>query len=332
MSRARGFAMDTGWELILEDAGVSVADVLRRARLPEDLLARGDRFVATADFVRFVVALEDEVADPAFALRLTEATTAEAFSPTIFAALCSPDLRTALQRLAHYKRLCAPMRLELDERPGELSVSLIWTDARYPVPRTLYAGELAWLVHLARMATRHRVVPLGVTSPVLLGADQTFTDWFGVQVQEADVARVRFSDQDAARPFLTANDGMWSMFEPDLKRRLAQLDARATTSDRVRAVLLEGLPSGRTTVDEVGSRLAMSRRTLQRRLRDEGTTFKDELRAVRRELAEHYLQRTDLTASEIGFLLGFEETSSFFRAFQAWTGTTPEAARRAATG
>ena len=76
----------------------------------------------------------------------------------------------------------------------------------------------------------------------------------------------------------------------------------------------------------------MSTRTLQRLLRAEGTTFGAVLQETRHGLALHYLRNTGITATEIGFLLGFDETSSFYRAFRAWTGSTPEATRAELTG
>jgi len=72
----------------------------------------------------------------------------------------------------------------------------------------------------------------------------------------------------------------------------------------------------------------VSTRTLQRRLRGEGTSFKAVVDTTRESLARHYLRRTHLSSTEIAYLLGFDEASSFFRAFQRWTGTTPETLRR----
>jgi AraC-like DNA-binding protein len=97
----------------------------------------------------------------------------------------------------------------------------------------------------------------------------------------------------------------------------------------VRAALLELLPSGRTSLGDAAQRLAMSARTLQRRLGEDGTSFQAVLDETRRELALHYLQRTAISSGEISFLLGFSDPSSFFRAFHGWTGLTPERARGA---
>jgi AraC-like DNA-binding protein len=78
-------------------------------------------------------------------------------------------------------------------------------------------------------------------------------------------------------------------------------------------------------MEAVSKKLATSSRTLQRRLSAEGETFQTILNRTREALARHYLQRPELTAAEIAFLLGYDDPSSF----SAWTGTTPEKARAA---
>ena len=75
--------------------------------------------------------------------------------------------------------------------------------------------------------------------------------------------------------------------------------------------------------------LGIGTRTLQRRLSQEGKSFQDVLDSTRERLARHYLTKTDISAAEISFLLGFEDPNSLFRAFQRWTGTTPQAIRAA---
>jgi AraC-like DNA-binding protein len=114
---------------------------------------------------------------------------------------------------------------------------------------------------------------------------------------------------------------MWQVFEPELRRRLTELEASASTSDRVCAVLLELLPSGQGSIDIVASRLAMSKRTLQRRLEEDGETFQSLINQTRESLARHYLKQTTLSNGEISFLLGFEDPNSFFRAFRPHVGS-----------
>lgn len=138
-----------------------------------------------------------------------------------------------------------------------------------------------------------------------------------------------FSAVDANRPFLTSNEPLWAAFEPELRRRLADLDAPATTAQRVRAALLEALPSGLASMEGIAHKLTLSKRTLQRRIEAEGTSYQQILTETRADLARHYLDNTALSVAEISFLLGFSEPNSFHRAFRTWTGTTPDRARRA---
>jgi AraC-like DNA-binding protein len=164
-------------------------------------------------------------------------------------------------------------------------------------------------------------------APVALEPADSYAAWFGVAPRRGRHPELTFAAADARRPFLTANEGMWRSFEPELQRRLAELDAGASNAERVRAALLELLPSGAASIDAVAARLGASARTVQRRLQDEGQSFAGVLAQTRTELARHYLGTTALSAAEISFLLGFEDPNSFYRAFQTWTGTTPEQAR-----
>jgi AraC-like DNA-binding protein len=140
---------------------------------------------------------------------------------------------------------------------------------------------------------------------------------------------VVFASHDAARPFLTANHGMWKFFEPALRQRLADLEKQASTAERVRSALLEALPAGELSMQAVCRKLGVSTRTLHRRLQEEGTSFQQTLDALRNSLAHHYLRHSSMSGGEISFLLGFEDPNSFVRAFHTWTGSTPQAVRLA---
>lgn len=332
------YALDMSWGPLLVSLGVRPVDVLRRAGLPDDLFARPSARLASSAYFRLWEAIEAETSDPTFPLRLLRSVRSESFSPPLFAALCSPDLRTALGRLRQYKPLVGPMRLEVLERGGdnecsrEVIVELTWLaldDPRDPPP-TLVAAELAFLVGLARMGTHEMIRPLRLTLATPPPALDAWEAFVGAPIRRDPKPTITFRGDDASRPFLSSSDALWEVFEPELRRRLAALDVAATMTARVRATLLEGLPSGQLSMDEVARRVALSKRTLQRRLVEEGTSYLQILRDTRLSLAHHYLERTHVPLSEIAFLLGFDEPSSFFRAFHEWTGTTPEATRRAA--
>lgn len=322
------YALDATWRLLLKDLGVPAARVLRRAGLPEDLLNRSAVRLESESFYRFWDSLSVELADPLMPIRLCRAIRSEAFSPPIFAALCSANLQVAVQRIAAYKKLVAPMRLQMQETAETFSITLRWPGEGRPPPDTLVVTELLFFATLARIGTREPVVPRQVTMPRPPAAAQAYRQFLGTDIVEAEHVGLVFDRADALRPFLTSNESLWSAFEPELRTRLAELEAQVNVGQRVRAVLLEALPSGQTDIDRVAERLAMSRRSLQRHLEAEGLSYQQLLRETRLSLAQHYLARTELPTAEISFLLGFDEPNSFYRAFRNWTGQTPQVRRR----
>jgi AraC-like DNA-binding protein len=98
---------------------------------------------------------------------------------------------------------------------------------------------------------------------------------------------------------------------------------------QVRQQIVRGMDGSKATREDVAKGLHISVRTLQRRLDEHGIVFSDLVDEVRQELAKKHLQAGELTLTEIGFLLGFSEQSSFTRAFKRWTGKTPLEFRRA---
>ncbi len=324
-----GYALDTTWRTLLKDLGIVPADVLRRAGLPDDLMQQPATRLPPADYYRLWDAIDAELGDPLLPLRLCEAVRSESFSPPLFAALCSPNLLVATRRVARYKTLIAPMRLDVAEDDNEATITFTWLDTPLLPPVSLVVMELLFCVALARVGTREPLRPLAVTTTVLPSPLAPYEAFLGARLERGTSHSVRFALADATRPFLTSNEPLWSAFEPGLRQRLADLDAAATTAQRVRAALLEGLPSGLVAIEDVAGKLALSRRTLQRRVEAEGTSFQQILNATREELARHYLENTTLPLSEVSFLLGFDEPNSFHRAFKAWTGRTPDQARRA---
>lgn len=329
--RSNVFPVEKAWLLVWRDLGVEAGAVLRRAGLPESLLSDGDATLDTSAYFRLWSAVEEETGDPSFAIRLGEVVRAESFQPPIFAALCSSSFAVAARRIAEYKRLVAPMELLIHERPGEFEIEFRWLDRTVDPPSSLAGFELVFFVQLLRLATRERIEPIEVCSVTALEPAQPYAELFGVDVHLTGRHAITFRREDAERPFLTANESMWQMFEPTLRQRLADLDERASFEARVRAVLLEALPGGESSMEQVARTLAVSKRTLQRRLRDEATTFQAVLNATREELARHYLSQTRLSGTEISYLLGFDDPNSFFRAFHNWTGQTTEEARAART-
>jgi AraC-like DNA-binding protein len=139
---------------------------------------------------------------------------------------------------------------------------------------------------------------------------------------EAEASAIRFARADvdrllpaSNRELAQANDQILSDFLHKLRK-----DDFVT---RVKTVIADELPSGTPSDDVVAKALFMSARTLNRRLSAKGTKYSELLDAVRRELAAQYVADESLSLSEITFLVGFSELSSFSRAYRRWTGRSP---------
>jgi len=329
------FDLEPSMKALLRDLGVPMSRVLRRAQLPADLFSHRPIELSVAEYYRFWAALDTEARDSGHAevaIAIGNAISVDLFSPPIFAALCSQNLATAATRLAAHKPLVGPLRVDVTSNDaGRLTIAYRWPTGPTP-PALLATAELLFWVALARIGTREQVNPTRVTAPGWIPRTRALRDLVGVPVSKGDRFSLTFSALDAKRPFLTENDQMWRVFAPELRRRLYDLEVTASVADRVRAALLETLPSGDPSIDAVTGGLAVSSRTLQRQLKAEGTSFQAVLADTRESLARHYLRAGDVRTSEIAYLLGYEDTNSFYRAFKTWTGSTPELIRAELAG
>lgn len=331
----RDYSIWPGWRLLMQDAGIEASPVLRRAQLPGDLFTRQNVRLDPENFFKLWVAIEAESmsvnADIPAALQIAKVMSSDWFDPELFAALCSSNMRCALDRMATYVRLIAPMIIKIDRSGVHTTVSIDFMDNTKPPPDVFLIFKLVFFVQLARLATRTLVQPLRVGWPLAIETQRdhalAYEAFFGTPVTNSPLATLIFLTEDMERPFLTENHKMWLFFEPSLRQRLADLDQMAGMSERVHSTLLEALPAGDVSMQIVSRKLAVSTRTLQRRLQNEGTSFQQILDNVRKSLALHYLRNTNMPSAEISFLLGFEDSNSFARAFLSWTGKTPQAVR-----
>ncbi len=104
---------------------------------------------------------------------------------------------------------------------------------------------------------------------------------------------------------------------------LEQHNATRNVADQVKRTLKRSLAGRRPVLQDVAQELGTSTRTLQRKLGDMNVTFKHLVEETRREMAQDYLRQSTIDLSGVAFLLGYEDSNSFFRAFQEWEGTTP---------
>jgi AraC-like DNA-binding protein len=133
----------------------------------------------------------------------------------------------------------------------------------------------------------------------------------------------RTTDLDTAVP--SANPVLLDVFERHATAIADRLDQYGPVGRRVINVMANRVKGAAPAIDAVAMELAMSTRSIQRALQDEGTSYQVLLDDVRRELAIRHLMVPGTSATQVAFLTGFSEPSAFARAFRRWTGSTPGA-------
>ena len=186
-----------------------------------------------------------------------------------------------------------------------------------------YAATLTGIFVDARFSVRNSD-RVEATAAHTAAADDAFfridRRFFTVKAEQADENSITFRNEDMLLPFISYDEAMWDYFEPELSKRLAELDVDDSMSARVRSALTELLPGGACGIEDVAEKLGLTKRTLQRKLSEENTTFQKQLNSTREMLAVHYIRNTDMSTNDIAFLLGYQEINSFLRAFAIWTG------------
>ncbi len=267
--------------------------------------------------------------DPDFGLRTAACAHPSQLGALGYAVLASTTLREALERMRRYCRVLNDQgHFKVTEEDGRVTASLsVGQPSRDAKARD--DTHIAFLVTLCRMNIGANWNPLQVTFRHPRPQDTSaYEALFRCPVRfGAQANALCMSSVDADRPLPSANPALARMNERIAGQRLARLD-RDNIPGRVRAAIMDQLPSGQVTDESVAEALHMTARTMHRRLKEDGENFRSLLKSVRQELAEAYIADDSLTLTEITFLLGFSEMSSFSRAFKSWHGISPSKARQ----
>lgn len=306
--------------------GVEPARILRRARLPARLLEQPRSEINAALFFDLWSAACNEAQSPDTAVRFGAAMADIAASPAQLAFAASATLAQGIERLALFKPLIAPLKMQLTHTTETLILTLSPSDPALKLPSELARFELAYFLTLFRNTTAVEIIAhnVGIPNPAQLTARERA--FCAAVPTPSDTLNLTFRREDAARPLTSANASLLALLEPALKQQLAQTATPLTY--RLQAALLEMLPAGQASLAAAANRLNISTRSLQRALQHEGVSFQTLLTHARTEAAQSYLVRGDMSLTEIAYLLGFRDANSFYRAFRKATGQTPNEARQ----
>lgn len=301
-------------DALLEAAGLSRAEVFDPdARLP----------VAGADALWR--AAWERSGDPCLALHAAEALPFGAYKVLDYTMAASPTIGEGLRRVAAYFRL-VDARAELQVEEQDAAVLLRMVAAGGEIRASAQEYTFAAVMLRSRRAARQPWFPLSVSFAFPRPDDAgEHARIFGVPPRfDAAHPEIAVSMATWVTPSLGAEPALLSILDEHARALLDRLPpGEEDLVARTRAAIAAELRGGDPSIGRVARKLAMSDRTLQRRLGEAGTSYAALLDEVRRQWAEAYLRRPEIGLCEVAWLLGFAEQSSFTRAFRRWTGTSP---------
>jgi len=319
-------AATTGLLETITSTGANPDQVLGAVGLDRAVLENPEGFIPSSTFARLLEEAARATGDPYFGLHFGERFNLKDIGPLTYVVLNSPTIAIADQHIARYLKLynqAAKVFFTVDERRAYLQNVL--QDLDIDVPRQQNEYSMVIRLNAIRMMVGSQWAPLEVRfahaapeqtsehlrifrAPVLFG-----------YATNAFVIEREFLERQVP----AADERLYEIMRRYLERILEEMPPEHEVLASVRRAVAESMREGHPSLTRVAKKIAMSPRTLQRQLKEQGMDFKKLVADTRRRFALSYLGSRSHTLTEIAFLLGYSEVSAFNRAFKHWTGSTP---------
>lgn len=319
----------------LQRQGVAPEVLLAHAQLTPEVLAQRDQRVAASAYLALLGEGVRLSGDDCLGLHLGEAVRPGYYGVLGYLIMSCATLADALHRQARYAALVGNLGVVgLDDEPSrpdcEPLVAHSWQPLLPQQQRQVSEETLAGWVSFGRWISGLDIAPTEVRFQHPAPADTSEHQRIfrcPVLFDQADNALI-FPKRLLGVPLGQADAQVQGTLDAYADRLLGELKQGHHVLDQARMQLARQLPEQGSDLEAIASALALSPRTLQRRLREAGLSFSQLVDETRQQLALHYLRDPALELAEIAFLVGFSEPGSLARAFRRWTGTSPGEYRR----
>lgn len=316
----------------LDQAGISSTELVARAGISEAALADPNARLPLENTTRLWQLAVEATGNAALGLVVAKNINQTTFHALGYSVLASPTLDACFSRLLRYFRIVTDAgdlhygcenhicRFAFEPLSGVTEPAMEAVDAMVAV-----------VYRSCRILTARRFQALKVSfrrPPPDSAAMAVFEEVFGVPLEfSAGQTAIWMTEDCVHEPLPAGNAELARHNDAILSQYLARFE-QENLANRVHAVLVEQLPNGVPTQETVAVQLHMSARNLQRKLQADGQSYKSILDSTREQLARAYIADARYRISEVAYLLGFADTSSFTRAFRRWTGVAPRQFRQ----
>lgn len=316
----------------LRARGAVIAPLLKRAGLSERDLDQRQRRISAEAQSKFLEYAAEALDESALGLHLAEQANPREAGLLFYVASAARSLGDALGLFSRYFRIVnEAVRLELRRTPQGIVAEVNFVGlSRHRAQQNVEFG-IAVILKALREITGQDVRPIQATFVHGRNSElRRFERFFGCPIEFAAPSdQLSFSNKTLALPLIAGDPYLLDTLRPFCDEAAKERNTgRGTLRASVENETQKLLPHGKAQRTAVATALAMSTRTLSRRLAEEGTTYEQVLDELRRSLALQYIKEESLSLSQITWLLGYEELTSFNHAFRRWTGRSPSAARK----
>jgi len=317
----------------IEDAGLDPESLFRKYGLNIDAIHDPEGRIPADSVDKILSDVVSQTNDPFLGLREAQYFLPAHLGPLGFAWLASASLHDALKRLQRYSRIIKDkLIIEVNEEQEILNVDISYAPPVMPAYHRDIA-DLSVVVKMCRFICGEEWNPVQVHISYPEPADISYYfSYFRCPVVFNMASNGLQVDKTMAKKRVTGGNESLATLNDHMVTRYLAHQSREDIISRTRVTILDLLSEGRASEDSVAERLHLSHRQLNRKLKAEGASFRGLLRECRRELAEQYINDSTRSLTEISYLLGFSEPSSFSRAYRRWTGLSPSEARAAVLG
>jgi AraC-like DNA-binding protein len=320
--------------------GADRLELAARSGIDPKLLEDQDNRIPFAKYVALMRAAKELSRDPALALHFGEAYDMTELSIVGLLGQAAMSGAEAFAQLGRYTRLIADIEVEAPDGGDRLVFQQengeTWLVDRRRNPNDF--PELTESSFARMMATGRRFGSADTIKAVHVTHPEP-----AYRAEYDRIFQVPVTFESARNALLV--DGRAMDFKPSNPSRyvfgilseradalLKELERTKTIRGRVESLLLPVLHTGNISMDMIAEKLGLSRPTLFRRLKTEGTTFENLVDELRHKMAINYLSGKKVSVNETAYLVGFSEPAAFSRAFKRWTGMSPREMRNSARG
>jgi AraC-like DNA-binding protein len=314
--------------------GIAVDPLFEKAGLKPEILDSDEGRIGGEQLQAFIHLLAEHTGNPVLGLETGDYVQPGSYSVLGYITMSCATLGEAVTRIAPYEKLVGDMGTTRLKMKGDCA-TLIWTcNFIDPVvwPQVVDNVFASWINYARWLADSTDATPLEVRlrrpSPGPEHEKAYALRWQCPVQFDAEEDSVTFAQTLLATRLRQPDPLLRKTLEAHALSQLALLDTDTDLTSKVKQSIQKQLAEGITRQDMVAEDLGMTSRTLQRKLSQEGVSYQKLLDEVRQQMAEDYLQNTDMSIPDIALRLGYSETTSFHRKFKAATGKTPGDFRR----